>query len=306
MKQAAESAARYPIRAVSRLTGVGIDTLRAWERRYGAVTPTRDDRGRLYSEADVARLRLIQRAVSAGHAVGRVAALGDKDLRRLAAVHDEAEAPQAPAPTAAGALDTALVRLDSAAIDREFSRLAALLPPLQLVRDIVMPALRKVGDRWESRRGAIAHEHLVSATLRHLLGSFLRVHARDDAPVRLLFATPSGDRHEAGILGAAMLAAASGHGVSYLGPDLPAGEIAAAVKAAGAQVLVLGVTLADNRRRAARELRAVLRALPAGVEVWAGGPAAGDHVLLLSARGLVLPDFDAYQQQLDRLGGRAH
>ena len=55
--------ALYPIRAVSRLTGIGIDTLRAWERRYGAVTPTRDDRGRMYTEADVARLRLLNGAV---------------------------------------------------------------------------------------------------------------------------------------------------------------------------------------------------------------------------------------------------
>jgi len=53
-----ESPARYPIRAVSKLTGIGIDTLRAWERRHSAVTPIRDDRGRLYTEADIARLRL--------------------------------------------------------------------------------------------------------------------------------------------------------------------------------------------------------------------------------------------------------
>ena len=54
---------RYPIRAVSKLTGIAIDTLRAWERRYGAVTPVRDSRGRLYSDADVARLRLLHQAV---------------------------------------------------------------------------------------------------------------------------------------------------------------------------------------------------------------------------------------------------
>ncbi len=301
-------AARYPIRAVSRLTGIGIDTLRAWERRYGAVTPARDDRGRMYSDADVARLRLLRQAVAGGHGIGRVAALGDAALRRLAAAHKAPVPPAASRPD--GGLDTrafdaALLRLDSVAIDREFARLASVLPPLHLVRDVVMPALRRVGDAWDVRRGAIAHEHLLSATLRHLLGSFLRLHARAGAPVRLLFATPAGDRHEIGILGGAMLAAAAGLGVSYVGPDLPAREIVDATAAAGARVLVLGVTLTGRDRAVARELRAIVRDLPAGVELWVGGPGARRHLDVVSLRGLVLPDFDDYQEQLDRLAGRA-
>jgi len=75
--------ALYPIRAVSRLTGIGIDTLRAWERRYGAVTPTRDDRGRMYTEADVERLRLLNGAVERGHSIGRLAGLSNDQLTEL-------------------------------------------------------------------------------------------------------------------------------------------------------------------------------------------------------------------------------
>ena len=44
----------FPIREVSRLTGVNPVTLRAWERRYGLIQPTRTDSGhRLYSQADI-------------------------------------------------------------------------------------------------------------------------------------------------------------------------------------------------------------------------------------------------------------
>src|SRR6187401_2172070 len=75
--------ALYPIRAVSRLTWIGIDTLRAWERRYRAVTPTGDDRGRMYTEADVARLRLLNGAVEQGHSIGRLAGLSNEQLRDL-------------------------------------------------------------------------------------------------------------------------------------------------------------------------------------------------------------------------------
>jgi DNA-binding transcriptional MerR regulator len=73
---------RYPIRAVARLTGLGIDTLRAWERRHNAVTPVRDERGRLYSGADVKRLQLLSAAVDRGHAIGRLPALTDTSSRR--------------------------------------------------------------------------------------------------------------------------------------------------------------------------------------------------------------------------------
>src|SRR5689334_9647619 len=121
--------ARYPIRAVSRLTGIGIDTLRAWERRYGAVTPTRDDRGRMYSEADVARLRLLSGAVEQGHSIGRLAALRDDQLRDLCsaagAIASSASAPSSRTPIDTTALISALRGYDAVGIDQELSRLAA-------------------------------------------------------------------------------------------------------------------------------------------------------------------------------------
>ena len=73
----------YPIRAVARMTGLSVDTLRAWERRYEAVVPTRDDRGRIYSDADVDRLRQLAVLVDRGHAIGAVANLPAGELQRL-------------------------------------------------------------------------------------------------------------------------------------------------------------------------------------------------------------------------------
>ena len=74
---------RYPIRAVAKLTGLSLDTLRAWERRYQAVIPERGRRGRLYTEHDLERLHLLREVVSRGHAIGQVARLGDQDLRQF-------------------------------------------------------------------------------------------------------------------------------------------------------------------------------------------------------------------------------
>ena len=272
------------------------------------MTPVRDERGRMYTDADVARLRLLRGAVEQGHSIGRLAGLTDTDLDRLAEQAGTAAVPATdPLPSTwaeTAALSEALHKYDAAGIDREIARLATILRPLDLLRDALMPMLVKVGDDWHRGRAGIAHEHLMSATVRHILGSFLRLYAQPDAKVRLLFATPSGDRHEIGTLGAAMLAASSGLGVAYLGPDLPAREIVASVKPAGAQVLVLGLTTASAGKAREGELRTIVRDLPADVELWSGGRGAERHAAIIRPRGLVLPDYHAYQQELVRLGGR--
>lgn len=308
MSRTRETSARYPIRAVSRLTGIGIDTLRAWERRHGAVTPSRDDRGRMYTDADIARLRLLRGAVEHGHSIGRLAGLTDAELRRLATTAG-ANAALAVVPTQRTSLDTAaltaaLEKYDATAIDQQISRLAAVLPPLELLRDVLMPVLAQVGDEWHRGPARIAHEHLMSSTMRNILGSFLRLYARPEVSTRLLFATPAGERHEVGTLGAAMLAASCGLGVAYFGPDLPAREIVESVRPAGAQVLVLGLTATSAAKNRERELRTIVRDLPKEVELWAGGRGAVRHTALISPRGLVLRDYDAYHQELARIGGR--
>ncbi len=309
MTRATDRGPRYPIRAVSKLTGIGIDTLRAWERRYGAVVPTRDDRGRLYSDADVARLRLLRQAVSGGHSVGRIARLADGELRDLATT--SADAPLGPAAGSRSraildddAFAEALSRLDGVAIDQEFSRLAAALPPIELVRDVLMPALANVARDCQGRPGGIAREHLVSSTLRNMLGSFLRLYAHRSPSTRLLFSTLSGDRHEIGTLGAAMLAASGGLGVSYVGPDLPSADLIDAVRVADAQILVLGLTAARRSKDQEHELRYVVRELPSDVELWVGGRGGEKYAGLISKRGFLVPDFNSYQDQLVRVGAR--
>ena len=143
----------------------------------------------------------------------------------------------------------------------------------------------------------------MSSTTRNILGSFLRVYARPNVPARLLFATPAGDRHEIGTLGAALLAASSGLGVAYLGPDLPAHDLVDSVKPAGVQVLVLGLTKVSVAKATERELRTLVRDLPSDVELWAGGRGAARYASIITPRGRIFGDYAEYQQELVRLGG---
>src|SRR5678815_1253578 len=138
----------YPIRAVSKLTGLSVDTLRAWERRYAAVKPGRKDHARLYSEADVARLTLLRDAVRRGHAISQLVPLNNEQLRELT-VLPLASGGQTQ-PSGAGAISlqpdlqsilAAVERFGFAEIDKALSRLATLAPARDLLHQALIPLM---------------------------------------------------------------------------------------------------------------------------------------------------------------------
>ena len=121
----------YPIRAAARMTGLTVDTLRAWERRYGAVTPRRGDRGRRYTATDLDRLRRLAALVTQGHPIGTIAARPDTELSALLKAH-AAMASSRPLPGAVASmapLTEALDRYDLDGIEAVLTRHAAVLTP---------------------------------------------------------------------------------------------------------------------------------------------------------------------------------
>lgn len=318
------TASQYPIGAVAVLTGLTVDTLRAWERRHRVVTPARDERGRVYSEADVRHLQLVAAAVSRGHAVGRLARLDDAALAALldtpspfpnaALPADPSAAPRRARRTGGdessqslgapiGRVLAALRRFDATEVEREVGRVAASLTPRDLVHAWVLPLMRHTGTEWHDGRLSTAQEHLLSGVLRSLLGGIIR--AMPHAPKRpnLLMTTLPRDRHEFGILVAALLAALAGVRVTYLGVELPPDEVVDAARRSGATAVVLGLTYTDARTRAAADVDRIARRLPRGIELWLGGALAAD--LRGSApEALVLRDLAAFEDALLRLGGR--
>ena len=303
------SAARYPISVVAKITGLSIDTLRAWERRHGAVVPSRDERGRMYSDADLRRLTLLRDVVGRGHAIGRIASLDESSLRALAAEPGASTpATPPPAPAISGVIDIdgvvdALERFDGGAVEADLSRAATFLEPRALWYEVVAPLLTEIGERWRDGRSRVAHEHLLTASVRSVLGSLLRLHKGANGAARIALATPSGERHELGTLGAALLAAAGGLHVVYLGPDLPADDVVTLAETVETDAVVLGVTSADDEGGIAAVIESIARRLPSDVELWLGGPAAA----LLAGRfprALALSDFGDLERHLTRLGAR--
>ncbi len=296
--------ARYPIRAVSKLTGIPAETLRAWERRYAAVTPERDDRGRVYSDQDVERLRLLRGAVEAGHPIGRVAPLSAEDLRDLLGDAPIAQAPRIGVDLAA--VRDAIGRFDAPALRRELSRLAAILPAAAVCREVVLPLLREVGDAWHAGRLDIAAEHMVSAEIRSLLGALSRLHDARSGTGALVFATPEGEQHDLPTLAAAIVAADAGLGALFLGASLPPGEIRNAAIRAEAPVVVLGLTgaRAGGNLDPLVAIRETSRSLPSGTELWIGGAGAEQGARAAGGRARAFQTFAGYERALARLRRR--
>ncbi len=303
------NAMRYPIRAVAHMTGLTLDTLRAWERRYRAVVPERGPRGRLYTEKQVDRLKLLRQAVEQGHSISQAAGLSDAELRQVsrgrAAAADRSNPPaasSAPAEAIAPVIDR-IEHFDFSRAGTELTRLALLLQPKQLVKEVVVPLMRAVGEKFHRGSMNVAQEHMTSALLRNVLGTLIHLYAPRETRARLLFATLPGEMHEFGILAAALIAAGSGLGIVYLGANLPAREIVAAAKRTSADAVTLGVTtLHENTPRDFRQIR---RGLGKKVDLWIGGAGALELLAMNGRRAKVLKDFEEFESQLVRLGAQA-
>ena len=194
---------------------------------------------------------------------------------------------------------------DYGGAERELNRLALALAPRDFVHQVVLPTMQQVGEDWHGERLSVAQEHLVSAAMRHLLGAMVRLYARRDSPRRLMFATPGGERHEFGILAAAMLAAAGGLGVVYLGPDLPGRQIVEAAAPSGVDIVVLATVHSGGAREIRRNLQYTADHLPSPMELWLGGIMPAELEQALRRPHVVrLPDFERFEEHLARVGAR--
>ncbi len=302
----------YPIRAAAKLTGISLDTLRAWERRYNAVTPSRTERGRFYDERAIRRLLLLKSAVESGRSIGQVASLPDAELEELqrnaqslGRKPDIPSSPEPATPVLRPLLD-AIGGYDYATANDELGRLALLLRPNELVHRVVLPLMRLAGENWENGLFQIAQEHMLSACVRNLLGGLIRLQNGALGARPILFTTPPGELHEFGILAGAMLAVGHGLGVSYLGPNLPAREVLPAVAKSNPQAVVLGIMKTNATPAVLEDVHQLAAELPLSSELWLGGSGASTISAGLTRDGfLVLQDFTHFERHLTRLSAKS-
>lgn len=294
--------ARHPIRVVCARTGLTPDVLRAWERRYGVVTPVRSDAGqRLYSDADIDRLQLLVRVTQAGRSVGQTAPLSLEELRHLAA--EDAEQGTSRQPLAEAHLERAFAAVTELAPERLRSQLRSALLSLgagSFLDDVVAPLLHRTGEAWHEGKLGIAHEHAASSAVRGVLGFLVdTVEVPADAP-RAVVACLAHERHELGAAIATAAAAHAGWRVTYLGPDTPAAEIATAAVQRGADLVGVSTVFPENLEATRSELAALRAALLPRTVLLVGG-AGVPRLGLLGDGTVAVRDLDHWRVLL-----RAH
>ena len=240
---------------LSRRTGVGVELLRAWERRYGLLRPARSSGGfRLYTPGDERRVRLMQQHLSGGLAAAEAA---------RAAIADVQEAPARD--PAAALLDTerdrlarALDALDETGAHAALDALFAAFTVRTVLAEAILPCLADIGMRWERGDASVAQEHFASNLIRGRLLSIARGWDRGSGPRALLACAP-GELHDLPLIAFGLALADRGWRITFLGPDTPIESIRDAGRVVRPDAVVIAATIAGLLEPLARQLRSIGR-----------------------------------------------
>jgi DNA-binding transcriptional MerR regulator len=264
---------------LSRRAGVSDHVLRAWERRYGLLRPARSEGGfRLYSEADTSRIRRMRDYLARGLSAAEAA---------RAVLAEDAPGPAAGPgrlPAAAGemtgALRRALDAFDEPAAQAVLDRLVSDLSVTTVLREIVLPYLAELGDRWQEGTASIAQEHFASNLIRGRLSGLARGWGDGSGP-RAVLACPPGEMHDLALMIFGIALNRHGWRIDYLGADTPVEELTRAAAARHPDLIVLAATRAQALEPLTAQLAALARAVPL---LLAGAGAAPRFAAAVGAR----------------------
>jgi methanogenic corrinoid protein MtbC1/DNA-binding transcriptional MerR regulator len=275
-----EEGAWLSIGALSRATGIAVETLRTWESRYGFPLPERKPSGhRVYPVSAVPRLRRIAQALTLGHRAGQVVGASDEALDRL--LETSAGSQPASNPTGPGlppvedlAGQLKLIKaFDGERLSRSFLADWARMGPVEFLETNIAPLVRAVGDAWERGDIEIRHEHFFSERLGDLLRSLRMPREERATGPMVAFATLPGEAHGLGLQMAALVLATAGCRVLYLGTEVPIPQIASLARDLSARGVAISVS-ASSRGTATAALRRLRETLPRRTLLITGGEGA--------------------------------
>ena len=294
------------IAAVERDTGIGKDTLRVWERRYGFPAPRRDANDeRTYPIAQVEKLRVIKRLMDQGHRPGRIVAQSMDALQHMSRGEASLQSSQ-PTGVAAERQDlmayiALLQAQEHEGIRQELLKTLSHVGLQSFVTDVVAPLTSLVGDTWARGDLAVHEEHLytecVSGLMRQAIGAIAKP-AQGGAPTVLLTTFPQ-EAHGLGLLMVQSLLTLQGCRCVSLGTQMPLRDMAQAAVAYSADVVALSFSLHMNTNHVVDGLSELRLLLPPSVEVWAGGSAPALRLRQIE-RVVVLTDLLAIEEAVKR------
>ena len=274
-----ESGGKLSIGALSRATGIPIETLRTWEARSGYPVPERKPSGhRVYRLTSVPRLRRIAEALARGHRAGDVVTASDQTLADLLTVTGVTSTASRPTTAVAkgGPSDLlqAVQTFDAADLTRTLLQDWARLGPLDFLQTRVAPAIREIGDAWEGGRLEIRHEHFFSEKVGDLLRSLrLPFEERAHGPLVVCSSLP-GESHALGLQMAALVLSIAGCRTLFLGTEVPAVQIASLARDLNARAVAVSVSRASRGAAMTAQISSLRRSVPRRVGLIVGGDGA--------------------------------
>lgn len=266
------SPAMLRIGELSRRLGVSEHVLRAWERRYGVLRPARSAGGfRLYSDADVNRVLRMRELLGQGLSAAEAAraALAEHPDGRSGAATAASAPTAAPAPTGGLAEDTqamaaALDDFDEPPAQAALDRLLSTFTIETVIRDALIPYLRRLGERWQRGEVSTAQEHFASNIIRGRLASLARGWGHGRGP-RALLACPPGERHDIALFAFGVVLHRNGWRIHYLGADTPLDDLAAAAAATRPDLVVLAATRSAPFEAVSQQLARLASTVPLAI-----------------------------------------
>jgi DNA-binding transcriptional MerR regulator len=259
---------------LAKRTGVSPELLRAWEQRYGLLQPTRTPGGfRLYSAADEARVQRMQSLVSGGLAAAQAARLvlsgGEPEPRTDSGSATTLE-------EAARNLSASLDRLDEQAANTALDRLFSAYTVETVLRDVVLPYLHRLGERWEAGEVSVAQEHFASNLLRGRLLGLAQGWGQGQGPLAILACVPA-EQHELGLLVFGVALRRRGWRITYLGTDSPIGAVADIARSLAPAVVVLLSINPGNFLDHARQIEQLANQVPVMIAGTGATPEVARH-----------------------------
>jgi MerR family transcriptional regulator, light-induced transcriptional regulator len=260
----------YTIKTVVQETGIAPATLRAWERRYGVLSPGRSDGGyRLYSERDIQTLRWLKNQVDTGVSISRAVAL--LEIRHQAGEEPELELdrPRIPAaPENARGTETiveelikALSAFQEPQAENILGEAFALYPVDVVAEEIITPTLVEIGERWHRGEASIVQEHFATAFLRRRLSALFHAYPQPLVGQLAITGSAPSEWHDVGILLVSMALRRHGWRVIYLGQNVPADHLLREVRKLKPDLVCLSAATRDSAK-ALDEVYAQMSELP--------------------------------------------
>ncbi|MGD9385703.1 MAG: MerR family transcriptional regulator, partial [Thioalkalispiraceae bacterium] len=256
----------FPISAVSNLTGVNPVTLRAWERRYGLIKPHRTESGhRLYSDEDVERIKLILQLIDEGIAISRV-----KEALRITKEDQHADAEDSSHwNTYQENMLRGVNNFDEGLLDAVYNEAMSLYPVDVVTKQLLLPLLEKLGQRWMHVSTGVAEEHFFSVFMRNKLGARFHHQNQKNQGPRLIAACLPNEQHEFGLMLFSLTAHARGYRIVLLGADMPIEQLAEVVHRSNSDGVVLSGSIDTDPVQLQAQIKKLVK--DTNVPVWIGG-----------------------------------